>query len=126
MRATFWVLGIVLTAGFVGMADNGSIAWPSESAASVSSWKTQACPALHHEGLVHPTNDDFFYTCYFIGCACESNILACCTQICCHWTCWFLPSWMCSCYYRTWWYWVPNCYTSPVLPMKVEPVGEEL
>lgn len=147
MRKVLLMLGLAVTVGVIGIAGDGSVAWPttveeeaatredqglvgaggvtgsSESGPAVSFWGIEAIPWVHHEGLVHLSADDFF-SCYFIGCACESNMRACCREKCCFWTCWFIP-WMCDCFYIITCYWVPNCYTSPVLPMKVEPVGGE-
>jgi len=124
MRTVVWALVTALAFGLLAVAGDASAAWPSERGASVSCWRTNALSGVLQEGLVH-LPDDSFYPCYSIGCACESNLLACCREMCCPWTCWFIP-WMCDCFYRTTCYWVPNCDTSPVLPLKVGPVGGEL
>lgn len=137
MRATLWVVALVLAAGVLGLAGDGSVAWPGAdgtsfaragvSCASPPPWTLQGLHAGYRESAAHLSDDDVFFPCYFIGCACESNMRACCREMCCHWTCELLPSWwLCTCYYRTTCYWVPNCYTSPVLPMRVGPVGGEL
>ncbi len=122
MRAVLVVLGVLLVLGFVALADDGSVVWPGASSRSLD----EPCALLETYVSEFLSDDSFVYYCRFIGCTCVSNLQACCREQCCHWTCSLDPrSITCDCYYRITCYWVPNCYTKPELPMRIEPIGGE-
>lgn len=84
MRTLVFMVGLVIVVGLIGVADDGSVPWPSED--------PYGC-ALCQQGDGSLLSGDMY--CYVLNCWCASIIRLCCAYWCCTaWDC--FPVTQCS------------------------------
>lgn len=113
MRATLWVLAVVLAAGFLGLADDGSVPWPTIG-------KSENIQSFPLDVLVCAV------ICGLGGCDFNGRLLGCtCSggQVCCmYYRCLQNPPWMiwypCYCGTETECYGIP-CEPGQPIPMRM-------